>query len=518
VSMITVQQSAAYIEQVVTIERDVTCLEGDARILGWPQDVCDGTHTEALLNYSTKVADMVEQLPLAAREGLVSPLFESCLASSATFCAQATQSFEPWGNGVCANQFTIRALAGNASDSDDDTNQPVRSLPQGCSKSCECCGAKCNQVHLTVPANPRSQPMALILFLHDYARDDHQAWEQYHLQTLVDFHNVMIVAPNGRQDDVGFAYWLAGDTFTGNFMAAMDIDTGKMTSPDDVDAHTSVSYEEQYDIVAYQNPDMEHIRNVVEYVMSNYDINTDLTFALGVGNGADMALQVACNMSETFAAVVAHDGAGYTLNGTRATYCKPVYPIHVLSVLNKEDPYDASAEELAHFWAVHNRCDGANLTQSGQKHLLYNDTYDDVTSFDTVSFNTNAEPCAAGGSFSLWKVNGGNRASALDPYTFPGALWVYLAMHTPQASLYQSPNNSANTHLAFGWVWIPPVPILMICACVVFRWYEMLPMFKKKRNNVLMDRRQNGYRDGIQDYGSIPNNEEQYDNEDDEFI
>lgn len=58
----------------------------------------------------------------------------------------------------------------------------------------------------------------------------------------------------------------------------------------------------------------------------------------------------------------------------------------------------------------------------------------------------------------------------------------------------------------------------MICACVVFRWYEMLPMFKKKRNNVLMDRRQNGYRDGIQDYGSIPNNEEQYDNEDDEFI
>lgn len=63
VSMITVQQSAAYIEQVVTIERDVTCLEGDARILGWPQDVCDGTHTEALLNYSTKVADMVRVFP-----------------------------------------------------------------------------------------------------------------------------------------------------------------------------------------------------------------------------------------------------------------------------------------------------------------------------------------------------------------------------------------------------------------------------------------------------------------------
>ena len=129
------------------------------------------------------------------------------------------------------------------------------------------------------------------------------------------------------------------------------------------------------------------------------------------------------------------------------------------------------------------RCEETELVAGGNKHLLYNESYDNVMSFDTVMYSLDDMPCAVGGSFSMWEVSFGDRDSQLDGYTWPGALILYLSTHTTNAATYVAPSPaSVMMGLVWGYwaVWLPPIPFLVLLACIIWGWWKELPCFKRK--------------------------------------
>jgi hypothetical protein len=78
------------------------------------------------------------------------------------------------------------------------------------------------------PPPPRRDdpPLGLLMFLHGYTGDASWATSQFWLHQLVDELNLMVIAPNGRTDGLGYSYWLGTDHFTGFFTARMNTTTG----------------------------------------------------------------------------------------------------------------------------------------------------------------------------------------------------------------------------------------------------------------------------------------------------
>jgi enterochelin esterase-like enzyme len=63
--------------------------------------------------------------------------------------------------------------------------------------------------------------------------------------------------------------------------------------------------------LARHNFDVRYITEVLSYARRKFPmISTNRTFVFGSGLGADMALLLACNMSEAFGAVISHNGKG----------------------------------------------------------------------------------------------------------------------------------------------------------------------------------------------------------------
>jgi hypothetical protein len=65
------------------------------------------------------------------------------------------------------------------------------------------------------------------MFLHGYTGDASWATSQFWLHELADSMNLIVIAPNGRTDGLGYSYWLGTDHFTGFFTARMNTTTGE---------------------------------------------------------------------------------------------------------------------------------------------------------------------------------------------------------------------------------------------------------------------------------------------------
>ena len=72
--------------------------------------------------------------------------------------------------------------------------------PHGCGVTCDCCGVRCNEMQLfTMPSRRVGPNTSLVLFLHPYSGDSSWAASMFHLNHLVEQHDVIVLAPNGRE-------------------------------------------------------------------------------------------------------------------------------------------------------------------------------------------------------------------------------------------------------------------------------------------------------------------------------
>jgi polyhydroxybutyrate depolymerase len=189
---------------------------------------------------------------------------------------------------------------------------------------------------LHIPAGvDTTKPLPLVMFFHGGGGGMYQAAEDYPWTAKADEAGFILVYGQGtsRRDGDLINTWNAGNCCA--YARDNDID------------------------------DIQYVRDVVADVQAKIAIDADKIFATGFSNGSMMSYRVACELSDTFAAIGAVSGTDNT------TSCDPSTPISVIHIHAKDD-------EAAKF-------DGGSGRQ-------FEDTSDWVTDFRSVQ-----------SSFDLWR-------------------------------------------------------------------------------------------------------------------
>lgn len=111
--------------------------------------------------------------------------------------------------------------------------------------------------------------------------------------------------------------------------------------------------------------DIAFTEYLINTISNQYSINNDRVYATGMSNGGFMSFLLACQMSDTFAAV-----ASVTGSMTTETYeqCTPLREVPVLQIHGTIDPivpyagvqaWNTPIDEVLTYWATNNEC---NLT------------------------------------------------------------------------------------------------------------------------------------------------------------
>jgi len=111
--------------------------------------------------------------------------------------------------------------------------------------------------------------------------------------------------------------------------------------------------------------DIAFTEYLINTISDQYSINNDRVYATGMSNGGFMSFLLACQMSDTFAAV-----ASVTGSMTTETYeqCTPLRELPVLQIHGTIDPivpyagvqaWNTPIDEVLTYWATNNEC---NLT------------------------------------------------------------------------------------------------------------------------------------------------------------
>ena len=166
-------------------------------------------------------------------------------------------------------------------------------------------------------------------------------------------------------------------------------------------------------LMAPMSDDVGFVRALVDDLKKKYKVDAKRIYATGISNGAMMSQRLACEMSDTFAAVASVAG---TLPDDLSSRCKPAKPISVMLVHGTDDPivpYSGgsialgtraiggkvwSAKDTFDFWSKHDRCSGQPKTN------ILPDT--DPKDGTTIS-RQHSSGCVADTAVELLTVNGG---------------------------------------------------------------------------------------------------------------
>lgn len=170
--------------------------------------------------------------------------------------------------------------------------------------------------------------------------------------------------------------------------------------------------------------DVEYLTTLISDVRSAYNIDPSRIYLTGHSNGGGMTYRMACELSDTLAAIGVL--AGYMPLDSESV-CKPTSPLHVLSVHGDQDPdvsyetndWHLGAEDAVAFWAKHNGCTGV---AEGEPLDL---TKDEEGAETKVVRGTG---CAAG-STELWTLEGAKHVPTFKP-SYAEALFDHFDAHT----------------------------------------------------------------------------------------
>ncbi len=119
--------------------------------------------------------------------------------------------------------------------------------------------------------------------------------------------------------------------------------------------------------------DVPFVSEMIDSIASEYEIDQNRIYACGYSLGGEFSYELACKLSSRIAAIGA---VARTMQADPNSYCSPVHPTGVLTILGTDDfisPYDGltfdgieyyiSAAETHSYWAAYNNCD-LNATMS----------------------------------------------------------------------------------------------------------------------------------------------------------
>ncbi|RMH40869.1 MAG: hypothetical protein D6689_12470 [Deltaproteobacteria bacterium] len=255
---------------------------------------------------------------------------------------------------------------------------------------------------LLVPANyDPAVPAPLVVLLHGYSEDPTFITGYTRFDTLVDSEGVLVIAPPGLKDGAGKGYWNATD-------ACCDFEGSGV------------------DDVAY-------LAGIVADIRAAYNVDPKRIFAIGHSNGGFMAYRLACDMADTFAAVVSIAGATFA----DSTACSPAEPVSVLQVHGDADQtilYDGgaiefpdgamraypSAADTVAMWAGYDGC--ATTTAAGTAFDL------DLLAADAETTPSAYDGCPSGVGVELWTAAGSGHVMSFSD-AVPGVFWAWMKAH-----------------------------------------------------------------------------------------
>ena len=234
----------------------------------------------------------------------------------------------------------------------------------------------------------KGSPAPLLVLLHGYSADATAVDDYFHLQPVLDERGVLYVVPNGTPDRAGDRFWNATDACCDLYDSGVD--------------------------------DSSYLQDVIHQAQDRYSVDPRRIFVVGHSNGGFMAYRMACDHSDTVAAIVSVAGAMYD----DARKCSATQPVSVLQVHGSGDrvvPYQGgtingvkvpSAGTTVRDWATF---DGCALSPAGGGRL------DVATDANTPSGSsplpgaetrvlTFHQNCKAGSEVQLWTVEGAGHA------------------------------------------------------------------------------------------------------------
>jgi polyhydroxybutyrate depolymerase len=116
--------------------------------------------------------------------------------------------------------------------------------------------------------------------------------------------------------------------------------------------------------IGSKSDDINFINDLIDWTHSNYDIDLNRVYSVGMSNGGFMSYHLACNLSDRIAAI-----GSVTGSMTPETFeeCKPEHPTPVIQIHGKLDftvPYNGnsymmSIDDVIKYWTGFNNCNSS---------------------------------------------------------------------------------------------------------------------------------------------------------------
>ena len=130
--------------------------------------------------------------------------------------------------------------------------------------------------------------------------------------------------------------------------------------------------------------DIEFIDSVIDYIKNKIAIDETRIYSSGMSNGGYMSYHLACNLDNTFAAVVSVTGS---MTNDTFDNCMPSHPTSAMQIHGVQDltvPYlgsgwSKSIDDIIDYWVSYNSCNTEPervIKYSNQTDLINFDTYD----------------------------------------------------------------------------------------------------------------------------------------------
>jgi polyhydroxybutyrate depolymerase len=180
------------------------------------------------------------------------------------------------------------------------------------------------QVTIHVPSGyQKGRPAPLLVLLHAYSSDAAAVDDYFHLQPVLDERAVLYVVPDGTPDRAGDRFWNATDACCDFYHSGVD--------------------------------DSGYLHEVIRQAENQYTVDPRRIFVVGHSNGGFMAYRMACDHSDTVAAIVSVAGAMYD----DARKCSAAHAVSVLQVHGSADgvvPYQGGRSTASRCQAPRRRC------------------------------------------------------------------------------------------------------------------------------------------------------------------
>ena len=111
--------------------------------------------------------------------------------------------------------------------------------------------------------------------------------------------------------------------------------------------------------------DVNFTNVLLDYIESNYTIDSDRIYSTGMSNGGYMSFKLACELNERFAAIASVTGS---MTPQILNTCNPVHPTPILQIHGTADatvPYAGSPswtlsiEDVLNYWVQKNNCNSS---------------------------------------------------------------------------------------------------------------------------------------------------------------